>query len=185
MATVGLKNLYYAPLLTDVAANGTITGGATYETPKRIAGAIKVDINPTVNKNTLHADDGPFATAVSMSEISVSIDVADIPEEDEAALLGHTYDSTTGKIIYKTSDSPPDVALLAESEKHDGGIRCFKLLKGKFTDSQETMNTKNDNPEYTIRTLDGSFVGRTYDRAWKEVKNFPKGADTTSWYANV
>ena len=56
MATVGLKNLYYAIMSADAA------GGVTYGSPVKIAGAINVDINPTVNFATLYGDDAPFAS---------------------------------------------------------------------------------------------------------------------------
>ena len=41
MATVGLKNLYYAPLSSDT------TSAVTYGAMTKIAGAMQVDINPT------------------------------------------------------------------------------------------------------------------------------------------
>ena len=40
MATIGLRDIYYAKLLTD-----PVGGTATYEAPKRLAGAISANIN--------------------------------------------------------------------------------------------------------------------------------------------
>ena len=93
MATVGLKNLYYAKNTKDDST------GVTYETPAKLGGAIQVDINPQISKNTLYADDAPFATASSMTEITVTIDTADIAPSVVAALGGHTYDSISGSVV--------------------------------------------------------------------------------------
>ena len=185
MAQIGLKHIYYARQLTDVAPNGSEAGTATYETPKKIGNAVSADINPTTNTANLYGDDGAVATAISLGEISVTLETTDIPLEDQAILLGHSYDSVSGTMTAKGSDSAPDVAILFESEKHDGGIRCVKLVKGKFAPAQETINTKGENLEYQVPQITGTFVTRQSDGAWKVVKDFTKGADTASWYASV
>lgn len=185
MAQIGLKNIYYAPLLTDVAANDTVAGSATYETPKKIGNAVSADINPTTNTATLYGDDMAVATDITLNEVTVTIETTEIPLEDQAILLGHTYDSVSGSLTAKGSDTAPDVALLFESQNHSGGIRCVKLLKGKFAPSQETINTKGDSLEYQVPQLTGTFVARQSDSAWKIVKDFAKDADTSSWYASV
>ena len=46
MATIGLRKLYYARLTEDTETT------TTYETPKRLAGLINVEINPSIQKNT-------------------------------------------------------------------------------------------------------------------------------------
>ena len=185
MAQIGLKNIYYAKQLTDVAPNGQDTGSATYEKPKKIGNAVSVDINPTTQTANLFGDDMAVATDISLQEVSVTIETTDIPLADQAALLGHTYDTVTGSMTAKGSDTAPDVALLFESEKHDGGIRCVKLLKGKFAPSQETINTKGDSLDYQVPQLVGTFVSRQSDSAWKIVKDFAAGASTSDWYTSV
>ena len=181
MATIGLKNLYFAKNTND---NST---GATYETPQRIGGAIQVDINPQVNTNTLYADDAPFAVASSINEITVSLDVSDIQPSVVAALGGHTYDTTTGAITYKADDSPPYVAIIGESEKQDGKTRYFKLFKGKFNETQETIQTKGESVKFTTPKLEGSFVAREYDKKWKVVVDADSSNTTiaSAWYASV
>lgn len=185
MAQIGLRNMFYAKQLTDVGANGTVAGSATYDTPKRIGNAVSADINPTTNTATLYGDDMAVASDITLNEITVTIETTDIPLEDQAILLGHTYDSVTSSLTAKGSDTAPDVALLFESQKHDGGIRCVKLLKGKFAPSQETINTKGDQLDYQVPQITGTFVARQSDGAWKIVKDFAKGADTSSWFASV
>lgn len=179
MALIGLKNFYYAPITEDPDG-----GQTTYGTPKKIGNAVSVDINPTVNKSQLYGDDMAVATATSLGEIAMSVETTDIPLEDQAVLLGANYDSVNNTIISKSSDVAPYVGLAFESEKHDGGIRCVKLLKGKFAPSQETINTKGENLEFQVPKIDGTFVARQSDGAWKKIKDFAAGASTASWYTS-
>lgn len=185
MAQIGLKNIYYAPQLTDNAPDGSTAGSATYGTPKKIGNAVSVDINPSTQTANLFGDDMAVATDISLQEVSVTIETTDIPLADQAILLGHSFDSVSGTLTAKGSDTAPDVALLFESEKHDGGTRCVKLVKGKFAPSQETINTKGESLNYQTPQLVGTFVSRQSDGAWKITKDFAKGADTTSWYSSV
>lgn len=182
MATVGLKNLYYALL------SGDTSSGATYGTPVKIAGAVSVDINPSVNFATLYGDDAPFAADSSMSEITVTIESCDLTLEDQAALLGHTVNSTTKQLVAKASDTAPYVALLFEAKKHNGNTRYVKLLKGKFAPTQETMQTKGESVTYTTPRLEGRFVAREYDGAWKRVADSDNTESATliaGWYSAV
>ena len=125
------------------------------------------------------------ATDISFGEITVTIETTDIPIEDQAILLGHGYDSTTSVLTAKSSDTAPYVGLAFESQKHDGGIRCVKLYKGKFAPTQETVNTKGENIDYQVPQLEGTFVARQSDGAWKATKDFAAGASTASWYASM
>ena len=177
MAQIGLKHLHYAVMTIDAA-----TGAESYGTPKKIGEAVSVDINPTTQTANLYGDDMAVATDIALQEISVTIETTYVPLEDQAALLGHTY--TNGQLTAKMSDSAPYVALLFESQKHDGGIRCVKLLKGKFAPSQETINTKGEQLDYQVPQLTGTFVAAA-SGVWKIIKDFDKDADTASWYTSV
>ena len=177
MAQIGLKNLYYAPLSKDDST------GATYGTPVKIAGLISVNISPSNSTSTLHADDIPFAVASTLGEVSVTVEAADIPLQAQAALLGHTVSGN--KMICKGSDQAPYVAILFESDKHDGTTRYVKLLKGKFHDPNEDLQTKGDSVEYQTPSIEGTFVCREYDGAWKETADSASGTPITDWYDSV
>ena len=179
MALIGLKNFYYALMTTE----DTATSAAVYGTPKRVAGINSIDISPTVNTATLYGDDMALATASSLGEISVTIDVADLPLEDLAALLGHTI--TNGVMVSKGSDSAPYCAIAFESEKHSGETRYVKLLKGKFSESQETINTRGDSIEYQVPQITATFVSRSNDSAWKKTTDSSDVTIATSWYASI
>lgn len=182
MSLIGLKNLYYAVVTSDTASSDT-----TYGTPVKIGEAVSVDINPTVNTAKLFGDDMAVAVDVSLGEVTVTIETTDIPIQDLSILLGNTYDSDTSIATSKSSDSSGAayVALLFESTKHNGGTRCVKLLKGRFAPTQETINTKGENLEYQNPRIEGTFVARLSDGAWKKVKDYAKGASTADWYTSV
>lgn len=181
MSQVGLKNLYYAKVLTDT------TESTTYETPVRLAGLISVDIAPSASSSTLQADDGPYETANTLASVEVTIEVADLTLEAQAALLGHSVDK--GVMQYKTNDAPPYVALAFESQKANGAVRYVKLYKGKFAEPEQNHQTKGENVEFQTSTITGSFVARVSDGAWKCVADSDSaGFEQTTgenWYTAI
>lgn len=176
MALVGLKNLYYATISAD------IDSGTTYGTPKKIGNAVSVDISPTTQKAVLYGDDSAVATATALGEITVTLETTDIPLADQKILLGATFDSVTNTFMSKGSDVAPYVGIAFESEKHDGGIRCVKLLKGKFAPSQESIQTKGEQINYQVPKIEGVFVTRQSDEGWKIIKDVAAGTSTDDWY---
>lgn len=159
---IGLRNLVYAKMLTDPAPG---QGQATYETPKLIAGAISANINPNASTGTLFADDGPFETATTIGQIEVELNVADLPLEVQAELLGHTYKN--GVLIRKAGDVPPWVAIGFKSLKSNGKFRYTWLAKGKFNIPEQNNQTKGDSVEFQTPTITGSFVKRECDDEWE------------------
>ena len=64
-------------------------------------------------------------------------------------------------------------------------LNSVKLYKGKFAPTQETINTRGESLEYQIPRLEGSFVARESDGAWKKVHDFLKNSPTDVWYQNM
>lgn len=159
---IGLRNLVYAKMLTDPPYG---QGQATYETPKLIAGAISVNINANASTETLFADDGPFETATTIGQIEVELNVADLPLEIQAELLGHTYEN--GVLIRRAGDVPPWVAIGFKSLKSNGKYRYTWLAKGKFGIPEQNNQTKGDSIEFQTPTIVGSFVKRECDDEWE------------------
>lgn len=173
MATIGLRDVYYSKLLTD-----PVGGTATYEKPKRLAGAISANINPNSSSATLFADDGPADTAATLGEISLELNVADIPLETQAELLGHTVDD--GVLKKKGGDVPPWVAIGFRTLKSNGSYRYYWLNKGKFATPEEDLKTKGDSIEFTTPTISGSFVKRDSDDEWQRQADADDTASATA-----
>lgn len=155
---VGLKDLYYALLEKDDST------GVAYGTPVRIAGAIQANINPNASIETLFADDGPMETATTMGQIELELVAADVPLDVQAILLGHTV---SGAILKrKSNDVPPWVAVGFRALKSNGKYRYTWLLKGKFSQPEQSHETKGDSVNFQTPTLTGNFVKRDFDDEW-------------------
>lgn len=177
MAHIGLKDFYYAKMVSDTSDT------TVYETPTKIDGLIRVDITPSTQRNTLYGDNAPLATASSLSEVTVSIELADLPLQDKAALLGHDY--TDGKLSAKASDTAPYVAIAFSSEKNTGDTRYVKLLKGMFAPSAMNYATRGNSVEFGTPKIEGSFVTRKSDGNWIFEEDSSDTTFAQTWFASI
>ena len=160
MATIGLRDVHYALLIED-----PITGSPLYQTPVKVIGAITANINPNPSTATLFYDDGPGDTAATMGEITLELNLADIPLDVQAVWLGHEY--VGGILKRKGGDTPPWLAIGFRTLKSNGAYRYVWLNKGKFSIPEEDYSTKGDSIEFTTPTITGSFVKRDNDDEWQ------------------
>jgi len=176
--TVGLRNLHYA-ILTEDSDNET-----TYGTMARISGMIQADIDVEAADNTLYADNAAYEAAVTTGKASVSLNIAELPLEQLASLLGHT--ATNGEMLSKSTDEAPYVGLAFEYTKNNGKKRFVKLFKGKFKEPKESTKTKGESVEFQTPTIEGTFVARLSDSAWKKTADEEATGYTdsigSSWY---
>lgn len=180
MATIGLRDVYYAKLLTD-----PVDGTPTYEAPKHIAGAISANVNPNSSSATLFADDGPSDTAATLGEISLELNMKDLDLATQAELLGHTLDN--GVLKKKGADVPPWVAVGFRTLKSNGSYRYYWLNKGKFATPEEDLQTKGDSIEFQTPTITGSFVKRDSDDEWQrqaDSDDTESAAAITKWFTS-
>ena len=153
---IGLRDVYYAVLTQD-----DVDDGVTYSTPERIIGAITANINPNSSTETLFADDGPMEVATTLGDIELELVMADLPLPVQAALLGHAYED--GKLVKKSSDSPPWVALGWKALKSNGSYRYTWLLKGRFMVPEESHETRGDSVDFQTPTINAAFTLRDFD----------------------
>ena len=85
MSKIGVDNLHFYPLLKDDES------GVSYGAGVAIPGTVSIDISPSTNNATLYADNGAWETANTMGEVSVTIELADIPKTLPVPLLGILY----------------------------------------------------------------------------------------------
>lgn len=159
-ATIGLKNLYYALLLTD-----PVGGTPTYSAPVRLAGVSKATISPNATTSTLFGDNKPMEVAATLGKIEVELTLAEIPLVDQAAILGHTL--LSGVMIRKSADQSPWIAIGFESLKANGSRRFVWLAKGKFSEPDQSLETKADTINFQSPAIKGSFVMRDSDDVWE------------------
>lgn len=178
---VGVNKFYYAKQLTE----DTASAAATYDSPVAVPGLRSVSREVESNTNTMYADNGPYETDTAMGDITVSLEMAELPLSVQADLLGCTYDSTNKKLTRKTSDSAPYVAIMFEGNTADGGKRCVKLYKGKFAVPDDSYATKEENIEYQPETLEASFVALKNNQVWEDVQDFGKDDDDSAFFSSV
>lgn len=157
---IGLTELYYAILTSDPAG-----GTPVYATPVRIRGAISANINPNTSAETLFADDGPYATATTIGDIELALNVAELTLDEQAALLGHTVSG--GILKRKSTDNPPWVAIGFKTLKANNSYRWTWLNKGKFRLPEQNNETKGDSINFQTPTINGNFVKRDADDEWE------------------
>lgn len=178
----GLKNVYYALLTKDDET------GATYDTPKKLGHARKATITKETETVTIYGDNAAVATKTRLKSLGLSVETTDIPLEDQAILLGHSYNSTTGLMIAKGDDAPPYVALFFEATNFTGGSTFYKFFKGKFTETNEDVSTQEENMQPTSPSLDGKFIAREYDNAFyskADSSNSKSVTITNAWYTTT
>ena len=181
MSKIGVDNLHFFPLTTDTSE------GATYGTGVAVPGTVSIDISPATNTATLYADNLAYETASALGEISVTIELADLPKSVQAALLGHTIDSTSGKLVCKNTDVSPYVGISFKAMKGNGAYRYVRLAKGRFVESDDSYATKNESVEFKTQSITATFIVRKYDGVWKETidsDDTGDGVSTTigSWF---
>ena len=164
---IGLTNLVYAIMVDDVPPTtvGGDDGYTTYDSAVRILGAITANFSPNASNDTLFADDGPYETASTLGAMSLELNVADLPPENRAELLGARYEN--GVLIHTSEDIPPYVAVGMSVKKSNGADRYIWYLKGKFTAPDDNNQTKADSINWNTPTITGNFLKRDSDNQWR------------------
>lgn len=192
MATrIGCDHLVYVPMTTE----DTATSAPVYGTVKNAIGVMSLNINPNGAQETLFADDGPMETASTLGRIEVEIQKNELTTENKADLLGHQIDAK-GALVYGDSDIPPWMAIGFRTLKSNGNYRYVWLYKGKFTEPEDSNETKGDSINFQTDTINGQFTRLNYAytvngksvRPWKyEIDQDHAGADAStisSWFTS-
>ena len=185
MATrIGCDNLVYATMTTE----DTASTPPAYGEVKQAIGVMSLNINPNGAQETLFADDGPMETASTLGRIEVEIQKNELTTENKADLLGHQIDAK-GALVYGDSDIPPWVAIGFRTLKSNGNYRHVWLYKGKFTEPEDSNETKGDSINFQSDTINGQFTRLNYAytlnskkvRPWKyELDQDHTSADATT-----
>lgn len=156
MATIGLKDIYYAKITDDDET------GTTYDTPKRMGGAMTANVQPAFNTADLRSDDGVTETAESRGVTTVSVNTDDLSPEVQSDIYGKEINSD-GVLVDSQEDRPPYIALMFRAEKANGSYRYTVLYRGKFTPPETNYETKQETPAFQTPTTEGRFLARKSD----------------------
>lgn len=179
MATVGLRDIYFFPILTDTEEE------TTYDEGVRIGKAMLANIQPQFNSADLRADDGVAETADARGVTNVSVQTDDMSKKSQSVTLGKKINDD-GVLIDSEDDRPPYGALAFKSEKANGAYRFVVLYKGKFTPPESNYETKQETPAFQTPTINGRFIRRASDgRYGAEVDEDDEDLDQTivdNWF---
>ena len=151
---MGLKNVYYAIITSE---NET----TTYETPKKLAGAVSFTQKPSSEQVNIHADDTIYFTINGATKGEGSLSLIKFPDEFKKDVLGYVTDSKN-VLVEKSNTQPKAFALLFEVDGDAEKRRnvFYKCIPAKLGD---TRNTKGEKVDETKEELSISFVGSKED----------------------
>ena len=182
----GLTNVYYA-ILTE-----SENQAPSYGTPKRLAGAVTLDLSQEGSTNSFYADNIEFFRVSANNGYSGSLELANINETALQDIWGFGYDSTK-KILYEDSKAEPKPFALLYQIDGDANNDLFVLYKCYASRPNIGSTTKNENGnEPQTQTVDISCVPLTDPTAGvMDGKVFAKTDGSTStaivsgWFSSV
>lgn len=168
-STVGLREVVWCKVTEDVAPDGQNPDGkyVTGEV-RKLAGAINADMsNQNSEADVQHFDDEEGDALYPIPEVTLTLEMADVPPDVAAELVGATVDDN-GVTINRDGDKPPYIALGFKSVKSNGVDRYLWLLKGRANIPSETYRTK-EGETITRQTskIELTFIPRNKDKTWR------------------
>lgn len=172
----GLSHVYYA-----LATIDTSTGAATYGSPKALAGAVSLSMEPSGESNKFYADNVAYATFAANAGYEGTLTLAMIPDEFRKDVLGEVLES---HIQYeKAQASTTPFALLFQFEGDDNPTRHVLY---NCTASRPTVGSQTTEESVEVQTEEINLVcGSIYNAALDA--NIVKGKctdDTATEYTN-
>ena len=179
---VGLKDISFAELLTDVVETAT-----TYEAVKKYERSIMAKITPKASSENLYSDDNMEDIVTSFDSIDVEIELNALSLETRAFLQGAKI--VKGILIENKEDVAPYVAMIFKSKKVGGKFRYVCLFKGKFelvADNYETQAAKIKTQTASIKA---TFMARDFDGNYRLIADEDTTdivlADLEGWFTEV
>ena len=160
MAEIGFKNLKYKKMGDNEAE--TYTGDV-----KSLGKAISFKLTPSIENVELYADDGLAESSNEVAKCEIEVTIADLTQDVEAEIMGHTVDTTNGGVITKKGDEAPFIALYGIKTFSGGREKPFWLTKVKFSEAEESSTTKGEKLEFKTVTLKGTAYARLRDKVSK------------------
>ena len=147
---VNIDKLYVAKLLTEDADK------ITYDIPRYLEGIKQLTIKPKQNSDPYYHEGRKILTDKTLEDISVTIDITDLTDEDECYVMGYKM-AKTGGVIRNENDIAPTLAILYEAEKSEGGTRYGILYAGTFGVSDEDIKGKEGKANFQSKSIEATF----------------------------
>lgn len=128
----------------------------TWDTPQPIPGAVSFSLEPQGGENPFYADNGPYFTVTANNGYAADLEIALIPNDVLADMLGWQIDSN-GMLVEVADATPKPFALLGQVQG-DQKNRRFVLYHCTASRGNEEHTTKGDTIEPTTTTLSTTIV---------------------------
>ena len=176
----GLKNVYYA------AATVNANNEATYGTPKAIKGAVNLSLDAEGDTTKFRADNIDYWIGQSNNGYSGDLEVALIPDDFRADVLGDVLDSNN---IYVENAEAPTVyfALMFQFEGDEKATRHV-LYKCSATRPSVTGATTEENIEPQTETLTitaASIHNAAMDKELVKARCLSDNPNYANWFSAV
>ena len=178
---VGLRDVIFWKLNTDTAS--TLTYESAAETD--VVDAIDVSIShANADPDILYADDIENDVLYPDTELTVTLEVKELPLSLQAKLLGNKV-GTQKEIVEVAGATPPYYAMGFKSAKRDGNDRYVWLVKGRAQPIDEQHHTKEKAPTRQNDTISLTFIKRTKDDVFKYVYDTVGGVAVPGFFEEV
>lgn len=127
-----------------------------WQTPIAIPGAVRFSPEPQGEETTFYADNGPYFTYTSNNGYTAELEMANIPDQVLAEMLGWEIDSN-GMLIETTDGMPKEFALLGQI-LGDKRNRRFVYYRCKASRPTAEQNTRGESLEVTTQVLNLSIL---------------------------
>lgn len=138
----GLENAFWAKILEE-----DINGVITYDTPKRLPGAVKLELEPQGDTINFQADNTDYYTGEVNNGYTGTLTIAKMTEEFETAILGEKRGSDGTLSEFSNAKTTP-FALLFQFEGDQHAIRHV-LYKCSVQRPKKGSETKKNDPNTT------------------------------------
>ena len=153
---IGLRDIVVAKLLTDNEGSTP-----TYDTVQPLVGAIDLDISDNSgDPDAQYYDDHEADVVIPDPELKGTIEIADLPPEKVAMLLGYSVDDY-GVVVHNAEDKPPYYAWGFKSKKSNGVDRYVWYYKGRCTMPQDKHTTKQKQINRQTTKMQITFIKLT------------------------
>lgn len=113
----GLSNVHYALLTTDENNN------VVFGTPKRVPGAVNLNLSPQGETNQFYAEDVAYYVSVANSGYQGNLEIALIPDSFAQDVLRESLDETEKVLVESSAVESAPFALLFEFKGDQHGTR--------------------------------------------------------------
>lgn len=159
MAKIGIKCLTYAPYTSGGEGSAIVYGTGVQLNDYMI----RADVGEERADVDFYADDHKIDTENSMTGVTLTLELANMTEALEKAMLGYVAESSTaGADLMITDASAPFVGCgFYRKERFKGAVsyKCYWVYKVQFNRDSDSTTTKGENLEFQTESVNGDAVG--------------------------